>query len=101
VNVSPAETSSPSEELSLLGLSILLLLGLLPLGVGVAVRRSDAFYASLVRHAETQRRMFRLPELPTERYNRDRRGIATILTVVGSLIVLVAFFLLAEGLTRP
>ena len=101
VSVLTTTTTTTTEELSLPGLIILVALGSTLVTLGRVISRSTTFFALLVRHAETQRRLHGLPSAPPANYDRDRRWIARGLSGTGTITLLVAILLLAQSLARP
>lgn len=80
-------------------------LGLALLALGLLARHDDRFWASLVRHADAQRRLqSRLPEgaaIPLGAYHRDRRAVGLALTGAGWLVLLLGAAPVLAAALRP
>jgi len=85
----------------LIGLVGLFLLGLGMVLVGQALKRSDAFYARLAAHVESQRRLGGLPTHPLVWSARERLYVSVIMTWAGVLLFGALAWLIIADLVRP
>ena len=76
-------------------------LGLTLVCLGLLARHDRRFYAALVRHVETQRRMHGQASLTADYYERDRRPVATALLGSGWLLLLLGLFPLLNAMLSP
>ena len=95
-----AELSETSGS-PLLGLVGLFLLGLGMVLVGQALKRSDAFYARLMAHVESQRRLAGLPTHRLAWSPRERLYVSVIVTWAGGLLLGVFAWLIITDLIHP
>ena len=85
----------------LLGLVGLFLLGLGMVLVGQALKRSDAFYARLMAHVESQRRLAGLPTHRLAWSPRERLYVSVIVTWAGMILFGVFAWLIITDLVQP
>ena len=83
------------------GYALIGALGLTLVCLGLLARHDRRFFAALVRHVETQRRLHGQASLTADYYERDRRPVAAALLGSGWLLLLLGLLPLLGAVLSP